>query len=57
MTALSRKPRPWHPLARTLARDPGQTLARAEHGITRATRDRRAAETYRVLDVAFELID
>jgi predicted nucleic acid-binding protein len=29
----------------------------AEHGITLATRDRRAAETYRVLDVDFELID
>jgi predicted nucleic acid-binding protein len=31
--------------------------AAAEHGITLATRDRRAAETYRTLDVAFELID
>jgi predicted nucleic acid-binding protein len=29
----------------------------AEHGITLATRDRRAAETYRVLDIDFELID
>lgn len=29
----------------------------AEHGITLATRDRRAAETYRSLDVDFELID
>ena len=29
----------------------------AEHGITLATRDRRAAETYRALDIAFELID
>ncbi|HXS62911.1 MAG TPA: type II toxin-antitoxin system VapC family toxin [Streptosporangiaceae bacterium] len=29
----------------------------AEHGITLATRDRRAAETYRALDVDFELID
>ena len=31
--------------------------AAAEHGITLATRDRRAAETYRALDVDFELID
>jgi predicted nucleic acid-binding protein len=31
--------------------------AAAEHGITLATRDRRAAETYRVLDIDFELID
>ena len=30
--------------------------AAAEHGITLATRDRRAAETYRALDVDFELI-
>jgi predicted nucleic acid-binding protein len=29
----------------------------AEHGITLATRDRRAADTYRALDVDFELID
>ncbi|HEY3908226.1 MAG TPA: type II toxin-antitoxin system VapC family toxin [Streptosporangiaceae bacterium] len=29
----------------------------AEHGITLATRDRRAADTYRALDVEFELID
>jgi len=29
----------------------------AEHGITLATRDRGAAETYRVLDVDYELID
>jgi predicted nucleic acid-binding protein len=29
----------------------------AEHGITLATRDRRAADTYRVLDVDFELIN
>lgn len=29
----------------------------AEHGITLATRDRRAADTYRVLNVEFELID
>jgi predicted nucleic acid-binding protein len=29
----------------------------AEHGITLATRDRRAAETYRALDIGFELID
>jgi len=29
----------------------------AEYGITLATRDRRAAETYRALDVDFELID
>ena len=28
-----------------------------EHGITLATRDRRAAETYRALDTDFELID
>jgi len=28
----------------------------AEHGITLATRDRRAAETYRALDIEFELI-
>jgi predicted nucleic acid-binding protein len=28
----------------------------AEHGITLATRDRRGAETYRALDVDFELI-
>lgn len=31
--------------------------AAAEHGITLATRDRRAAETYRILDISFELID
>lgn len=31
--------------------------AAAEHKITLATRDRRAAETYRALDVDFELID
>ena len=30
--------------------------AAAEHGITLATRDRRAADTYRVLDIDFELI-
>ena len=29
--------------------------AAAEHGITLATRDRRAADTYRALDTAFEL--
>jgi predicted nucleic acid-binding protein len=29
----------------------------AEYGITLATRDRRAAETYRALDIDFELID
>ena len=29
----------------------------AEHGITLATRDRRAVETYRVLEIDFELID
>jgi predicted nucleic acid-binding protein len=29
----------------------------AEHRITLATRDRRAAETYRALDIDFELID
>ena len=29
----------------------------AEHGITLATRDRRAVQTYRVLDIDFELID
>jgi predicted nucleic acid-binding protein len=29
----------------------------AEHGLTLATRDRRAAETYRALDIDFELID
>jgi predicted nucleic acid-binding protein len=29
----------------------------AEHGITLATRDRRAAETYRALDIDFELIN
>jgi predicted nucleic acid-binding protein len=28
----------------------------AEYGITLATRDRRAAETYRALDIDFELI-
>jgi predicted nucleic acid-binding protein len=28
----------------------------AEHGITLATRDRRAADTYRALDIDFELI-
>lgn len=28
----------------------------AEHGMTLATRDRRAAETYRALDIKFELI-
>jgi predicted nucleic acid-binding protein len=27
----------------------------AEHGITLATRDRRAADTYRSLDIDFEL--
>jgi predicted nucleic acid-binding protein len=31
--------------------------AAAEHGITLATRDRRAAETYRALDIDFELLD
>jgi predicted nucleic acid-binding protein len=31
--------------------------AAGEHGITLATRDRRAADTYRALDVDFELID
>jgi len=31
--------------------------AAAEHGITLATRDRRAADTYRALDIAFELIN
>lgn len=31
--------------------------AAAEHGIMLATRDRRAAATYRALDMAFELID
>jgi predicted nucleic acid-binding protein len=31
--------------------------AAAENGITQATRDRRAAETYRTLDIGFELID
>ena len=31
--------------------------AAAEHGITLATRDRRAAGTYRVLDIDFELIN
>lgn len=31
--------------------------AAAEHGITLATRDRRAADTYRALDVDYELID
>jgi predicted nucleic acid-binding protein len=39
---------------------PAQALVAAtaaEHGITLATRDRRAAETYRALDVDFELID
>ena len=30
--------------------------AAAEHGITLATRDRRAADTYRVLNIEFELI-
>ena len=30
--------------------------AAAEHAITLATRDRRAAETYRALDIDFELI-
>lgn len=30
--------------------------AAAEHGITLATRDRRAAETYRALKIDFELI-
>ena len=29
----------------------------AEHGIALATRDRRAAVTYRTLDIDFELID
>jgi predicted nucleic acid-binding protein len=29
----------------------------AEHAITLATRDRRAAETYRALEIDFELID
>lgn len=28
----------------------------AEHGISLATRDRKAAETYRVLEIDFELI-
>lgn len=28
----------------------------AEHGITLATRDRRAADTYRALDIEFELL-
>ena len=32
-------------------------VAAAEHGVTLATRDRRAAETYRALDINFELID
>lgn len=31
--------------------------AAGEHGITLVTRDRRAAETYRVLHIDFELID
>ncbi len=31
--------------------------AAAEHRITLATRDRRAAETYRALEIDFELID
>jgi len=31
--------------------------AAAEHGTTLATRDRRAAETYRALDIDFELIN
>ncbi len=31
--------------------------AAAEHGITLATRDRRAAEIYRTLDTDYELID
>ena len=31
--------------------------AAAEHGITLATRDRRAADIYRVLDIDFELIN
>jgi predicted nucleic acid-binding protein len=31
--------------------------AAAEHAITLATRDRRAAETYRALEIDFELID
>lgn len=31
--------------------------AAAEHEITLATRDRRAAETYRALGIDFELID
>lgn len=31
--------------------------AAAEHGITLVTRDRRAAETYRALDIGFELIE
>jgi hypothetical protein len=31
--------------------------AAAEHGITLATRDRRAADTYRVLGIDFELIN
>lgn len=31
--------------------------AAAEHGITLATRDRRAAETFRALDASFELFD
>jgi len=38
---------------------PSRTLVAAtaaEHGITLATRDRRAAETYRVLNIEFELI-
>lgn len=31
--------------------------AAAEHGITLATRDRRAAEIYRALDIGYEIID
>ena len=31
--------------------------AAAEHGITLATRDRRAAETYRALNIVFELVN
>lgn len=31
--------------------------AAAEHGITLATRDHRAAATYRALDITFELLD
>src|SRR5271154_4737651 len=37
--------------------DPLVAATAAEHGITLATRDRRAAETYRALEIDFELID